>query len=98
MPATRASPQPSSVPSGHLLPEGEGIKRTGAFRRPFRYSVLPRGSGVGFDDDLDGGFHVGVQLDDDVVLADGTESAFAEDDFALFQRQAGGGEGLGNVA
>jgi hypothetical protein len=56
------------------------------------------GSGFGDDDDLDGGLDVGVQVDQHVVLADVAEGAFAQDDFALADRQAGGGEGIGDFA
>src|SRR5579875_642332 len=47
---------------------------------------------------LDGCFHVGMQRDLDVIIAEIVDRAFRHDDFALFQREALRSERLGDIA
>ena len=96
---TLSSPTPSA--GRGRTPRNGAIKQNGhPCGRPFCGDARPCGVGSGFgdDDDLDGGLDVGVQVDQHVVLADVAEGAFAQDDFALADRQAGSGEGIGDFA
>src|SRR5690606_39401635 len=70
-------------PSAHQRPR-KRAPGGALLREPWR-----RSGRFGFDDHLDRGFNVGVQVHDDLELAGGAEGTLAQHHFRLLDRGAG---------